>query len=86
MIFVWRGCVIFYVESLLDFLCEEEVCMTFVWRGCMIFCVERLRDFSHSFTFFLWRLCDFFVERVIFCGEGDFFVERLRDFVCGEVV
>lgn len=44
MIFLRRGCVIFFVESLYDFVAE---------RLHDLFWVERLRDF------FVERLCDF---------------------------
>ena len=35
---------IFFVESLPDFLCGE-VALFYLWRGWVILCVERLRDF-----------------------------------------
>ena len=41
---MWRGCVIFFVESLRDFI-VEMLHDFFWWRGCVIFFVERLLDF-----------------------------------------
>ena len=50
---------------------EERLHDFFVWRGCMIFPTQ----------FFVWRGCMIFLWR----GCVIFFVERLRDFVCGDV-
>ena len=48
----------------------------------MIFFVDRLRDiFCGEVAFFLWRVHDFFMESL----HDSFVVERLRDFVFGEV-
>ena len=51
MNFLWKGCVIFCLVRLHDFLCEEVAlvfmkrgCVTFLWRGCVIFLLS-LHDF-----------------------------------------
>ena len=72
MIFLWRGCIIFLVDRLCDFV---------LLRGCMILCGDRLHNFAcgevaqfflcegrlHGFShslklqdLFFWRLRDFF--------------------------
>ena len=57
----------------------------------VFFCEECLHNFAHSLRLhdlFLWRLRDFFAEslRNFFCrGCVIFCVERLHNFVCGEV-
>ena len=78
----WRGCVIFLTHSLrLHDLFLWRLPDFFLRRDCGIFgviflCVERLHDF------FVERLHD----SVWWTGCVISFVERLRDFVCGEVV
>ena len=39
-VFLQRGCMIFFVKRLCDFLCGE-VTRFFVQKGCGIFCVKR---------------------------------------------
>ena len=79
-VFRWRGCVIFpthLLTKLRDFFLWRgciiffEVALFLLWRGCVIFL--RLPDL------FWWRGC------VFFCAERLCFVDRLHDFMCGEV-
>ena len=64
MIFLLRGYVIFFVETLRDYFLWRG-CVIFLWRGCMIFfCVERLRDNSHSLTHSLTRVALFIIVKV----------------------
>ena len=68
VIFLWRCCVNFSVESLPDFL--SRGCMTFFWRRvCVILCFWRLH------YFFVERLRDFCVQKL-----HAFLVKRLNDF------
>ena len=75
--FLWRGCMIFSVESLHDFFWVDRL-RDCVWRGCVIF---------HSLTH---SGCMVYVSGgcMIFFAEGyhNFFLERLRDFLCGKLV
>ena len=48
-------------------------CMIFFWRGCTIFSLTKVWDFfCREVACVLWR-------------SHDFFVERLGEFLCGEV-